>query len=339
MATPTPTRGIRSNTQSTVNNTGADPATGLSFGDTIQGITTLVAGSANIIPNARDNTFNTIGNVQMVIPDGATDLLGNDTDFDGGTLTITGFGDTLPNANVNPAGNTATINGASVTVLANGAVTVNPGVGSTTTITFFYTVSDGTPGGTDTAQVTVTVAGLIWFVNNTAGACPAAPCDGRLTNPFASTASINGLATNQTAFIFGTATPYSAAIILKTGQTVIGQGASGALVGLGSITGFTVPFGTNQLPSTGGTFPILTTSGADVITLASNDRIFGVTVNPDGAGGGLFGNNVASVTLTDSNISDTGTQATQAGIELTGTTNGPHVWGHCFDLHHCFARS
>ena len=42
-----------------------------------------------------------------------------------------------------------------------------------------------------------------------------------------------------------------------------------------------------------------------------------MSINPDGAGGGLAGTNPTGVTVRDADITDTGTQATQAGIELT----------------------
>ncbi len=64
----------------TINNTGPDPATGVTINDTIQNITTLVAGSTIASPVAVNDTFSSIGNVGISVPDGASDLLANDLD-------------------------------------------------------------------------------------------------------------------------------------------------------------------------------------------------------------------------------------------------------------------
>lgn len=81
----------------------------------------------------------------------AADLLGNDQEFDGDALTVTGVDAT-------------SASGASVS-LAGGIVTYTPDTlfdslqaGQTATDTFTYTVDDG-KGGTDTATVTVTIHG------------------------------------------------------------------------------------------------------------------------------------------------------------------------------------
>jgi hypothetical protein len=45
--------------------------------------------------------------------------------------------------------------------------------------------------------------------------------------------------------------------------------------------------------------------------------VAGVSINPDGAGGGLAGTNPTGITIRATDITDSGTQATQPGIELT----------------------
>ena len=89
----------------------------------------------------------------------AADLLANDTDVDGDSLTITGVG--------NASHGTVSLD-------ANGNVVFTPEDGFTGTATFQYTVSDG-HGGTDTATVTVTVeaandAPVVSVVNGGTGA-------------------------------------------------------------------------------------------------------------------------------------------------------------------------
>src|SRR4030095_16236275 len=150
-------------------NSPADDATSVVFNNTIDSPTTLVAGSAMA---AFSDRYNTIGNVQISVPDGSTDLLGNDFNLASGNNTgMTATAETKSSTQC-PACNNVTIN-------ANGSFTYNPAVGFSGTDTFTYTAHSGTSTATET--VTITVANEIWFINNNAGAC-SANCDGRLSN-------------------------------------------------------------------------------------------------------------------------------------------------------------
>jgi uncharacterized protein (TIGR03382 family) len=100
-------------------------------------VTVTVAATTNDPPDAVDDAFTVAQN------SGATvlNVLANDTDPDGDTLTVT--------AVTQPANGTVTLTG--------GTVRFTPVAGFTGTTTFMYTVSD--PGGlTDTATVTITVS-------------------------------------------------------------------------------------------------------------------------------------------------------------------------------------
>jgi hypothetical protein len=67
--------------------------------------------------------------------------------------------------------------------------------------------------------------------------------------------------------------------------------------------------------------PTLANTNADAITLASGDTVKGVNIDPNGTGGGISGvAGVASGTISDVKVTDTGTNATQAGLELNGTS-------------------
>ena len=66
----------------TISNTGTTDATNVVFTDTISNNTTLVNGSITTQPIAVNDTYSSIGNVGINVPDGATDLLGNDCDPD-----------------------------------------------------------------------------------------------------------------------------------------------------------------------------------------------------------------------------------------------------------------
>ena len=119
---------------------------------------------ANNAPVAANDTGSTAENTPLTVPDGDTgtnaDLLLNDLDIDGDTLTIT---------QVNGAANniaTATdgSNGGSFTIHADGSYTFNPdgdfddlAPGDTRTTSITYTASDGSL--TDTARLTLTVTG------------------------------------------------------------------------------------------------------------------------------------------------------------------------------------
>jgi uncharacterized protein (TIGR03382 family) len=107
-------------------------------GGTDTATVTVTVEPPNTPPDAVDDTFTVAEN------SGATVLtvLANDTDSDGDTLTVT--------AVTQPA------TGGTVTLSA-GVVSFTPAAGFRGTATFTYTVSDG-KGGTDTANVTVTVS-------------------------------------------------------------------------------------------------------------------------------------------------------------------------------------
>src|SRR5205085_2794868 len=121
----------------------------------------------------------------------------------------------------------------------------------------------------DTATVTVTVNGTIWFINNNAGACSAS-CDGRLSHPFTTLANFQAVndgvgshpAANDSLFIYESSTNYAGPVTLLSGQKLIGQDSTSSLL---TITGLAAPSGTTQLPAmnTGG--------NATTITSASND--------------------------------------------------------------------
>ncbi|WP_162867862.1 Ig-like domain-containing protein [Euzebya tangerina] len=90
----------------------------------------------NAAPIARDDTATTVGGTPVDIT-----VLGNDTDSNTDTLTVTAVTDPT-NGSLSDAG--------------DGTITYTPGPGFNGTDSFTYTVSDG-DGGTDTATVTISV--------------------------------------------------------------------------------------------------------------------------------------------------------------------------------------
>lgn len=99
-----------------------------------------VTAPVNNPPIAVDDVTGTQAGQPVTIP-----VLGNDSDPDGDTITVTAIGPVT--------GGTATLN-------ANGTITFTPSNGFTGQATFTYTISDGN-GGTATATVTVNVAAAV----------------------------------------------------------------------------------------------------------------------------------------------------------------------------------
>jgi hypothetical protein len=249
-------------------NTGAADATMVNFTDTIDPNTTFVFGSLKVSPIAVNDTYNTIGNVNISVPSGSG-LLVNDLNPGGmGTL---GF--TLINATPFVSGSAVATTHGSVTVNTDGSFTYNPTAGfAGPTDSFTYTLGNGT-GLTDTATVTINISGRIWFVNSAAGVNG----DGRLSTPFniltgaGSADSVD--AANDVIFLYTSATNYTGGLTLNASEKLIGQGASQSIL---MITGFAAPSGTNLLPSTSGSNPTIT-SGALGVGLGTNNDIWGVT--------------------------------------------------------------
>ena len=94
---------------------------------------------ANQPPDAVDDSATTQQDTPVTV-----NVLANDTDPDGDTVTVSGAG--------TPANGTAVVNG-------NGSITYTPAAGYNGPDSFSYTVRDG-KGGTDTANVAITVKAI-----------------------------------------------------------------------------------------------------------------------------------------------------------------------------------
>ena len=294
----------------------ADDAANVVFSNTIDLHTTLVAGSAMAAVSDR---YNTIGNVQISVPDGPTDLLGNDFNLATGNNTgMTVTAETKSSTQCAGCNN--------VTINANGSFTYNPAVGFSGTDTFTYTAHSGTSTATET--VTITVAGEIWFINNNAGACTA-NCNGRLSNPFTSLATFNAAnlggagqpGDNDWIFVYESATAYTGPATLRLGQKLIGQDATASLI---SLTGFTPPSGTDPLPamnSGNGTIVQITTSAAATngINLNSGNTLRGFTVG-NTTGAKISGTNFGTLLVGNSASPDVTLNGTGQALSLTTGT-------------------
>ncbi len=135
-----------------ISNAGPDPATGVSFSDTIDSNTTLVGGSLKISPLAFPESYNTSQNTQLVIAAGAGVLV-NDT----GTPAPTVAGIATPACAdvITPFVCTTTQNG-TISLNADGSFTYDPPAGFQGTDSFTYTATNGQLPN-DSATVTITV--------------------------------------------------------------------------------------------------------------------------------------------------------------------------------------
>jgi uncharacterized repeat protein (TIGR01451 family) len=295
-----------------IGNSGTSDATGVNFSDTIDPNTTLVPGSVKASPIAADDSYHTIGNVNISVPV-AQGVTANDSNSGVGTLSVTKV-----NATVVPGGGSATTSTAngSVTMNSDGSFAYSPNVAFRgPSDSFTYTLDNGS-GSTDTATVTISVTGLIWFVNAGAGSGG----DGRLGSPFNCLVGAGCFdpaaadIANDNIFVYSGS--YTGGMTLLNGQRLIGQGAGDTLL---NITGLAAPSGTNLLPSTGGTSPVIAAAGSDV-TLGSGNTIRGVTLNGTAAAAiDLTGTGFGTLTLADTALGGTG----QALNLTNGTLTGP----------------
>jgi hypothetical protein len=281
-----------------ITNTGADPATGVNFNDTLDPNTTLVPGSVRVSPLAFDDgPFTTVGNTLLAvgISPGAGipavvvpgSVLSNDTDFLGDTCcTIQSFSAT-------------SANGGTVSVNAAGNFTYLPPVGFTGTDTFTYILVDSGGLTSSPGIVTITVnTPRVWYVNNAA----ATNGDGRSTSPFNTLTNVNGAGgvgdadgPNDIIYLHTGSGNYTGGLPLESGQALIGQGV--ALV-VNTIT-----------LNPAGSRPTITNSGGDAITLNTNNTIRGLNVLTGGAA--LFGikslvSSVGNLTIDNLSISGAG---------------------------------
>ncbi|HJQ13570.1 MAG TPA: Ig-like domain-containing protein [Anaerolineales bacterium] len=295
---------------SVIHNSGADPATGITFADVLDLNTTLVAGSVNVSPLAGDDSYDAIGNtlldVGMGLPDPAAhvtnsaidSLFDNDTEFLGDNFMLLSV-----EADTTAPFTTATEQGGTVAVEADGNFSYTPPVDFTGTDHFDYVITDDGAAGSDAltgaGRVTINVSHMVWYVKNDA----AAGGLGRSTDPFDTLSEAQAAsAANETIYVFqgnGTPTGQNAGIVLQSGQRLIGEGVA-----------LTVPVSVN-----GGANPT-TLRAAGSQPQIDNLSGFGVSV-PDISNAQVFGLNIAGSTNA---VNVTTTAANSGSFELANNT-------------------
>jgi methionine-rich copper-binding protein CopC len=224
--------------------------------------------SFSIPPRAVDDARNATGNIRIQSAGrSGFSTLTNDI---GPGITVTAFDAT-------------SLRGGQVTVAADGTLTYNPRAGFEGADSFNYTITNA--AGSDVGTVNVTVAGMIWFINNSATACATlnGTC-GRLSDPLTSLPAFeagNGGATSvggdvvdpeagDMIFIYTGSGGYVGPVTFEANQRVIGQGAQQTLQVLSGITPAT---DSDALPATGGGRPSIVTGGFNVV---SNNQLYGL---------------------------------------------------------------
>ncbi|EMR02768.1 beta strand repeat-containing protein [Cesiribacter andamanensis] len=256
------------------------------------GIVTVAVGSGVA---AFPESFSVLGNVS-ISPAAVAGVLANDG---GDAKTVVAVNGSA--ANVGTA--ITTTQGGNLTLSADGSFTYNPPAGYEGSDQFTYTLDNGF-SSLATATVTLTVSGMIWFVNNSG----ATAGDGRLSSPFNSLSAFqavnNGSANNPAAgdniFLYGTGTDYTPGLILLANQKLFGQGAS---LSLSDLTGLTPPANSASLPSTNGTSPLIAGTGTGIV-VGTGNTIRGLIIGST-SGVGISGNSFGTLTLAEVSINTT----------------------------------
>ena len=312
----------------TIQNTGSPAGTGVQLNVVPDPRTTFVAGTFKSSPLALPDAYPCTGNVPIFVA--APGVKGNDFD-EGAPATLS----------ISTATNQATVRGGSVDIFADGSFEYTPPAGYEGDDSFTYTLNDATQAGpgapvTDVGTVTITISGMIWFINNSAAAG-----DGRLSSPFNSLGAFNtangGMTMNngdvvnpeinETIFLYTGGGNYTGGITLLDGQRLFGQGATTA--NLGMLTGITFNPNSLTLPMAGGTRPVITNGAGIGLTLAQNNTLRGFNIgDTPTTSARLSGNNFGTLLLSEVSIVGTGqiislingtANATFTALTTTGT--------------------
>ena len=294
----------------TIPNSGTD-ATGVVFKDTIDSNTTLVAGSLAASPVAGNDTYpqTVVGHVSINSASIPYSVVTNDFLGLNPTATISAYDAT-------------TTQGGQVSMttsgLGIGQFTYDPPRGFEGTDTFTYTLNNTT--GSNTATVSITVAGMVWFIDNNS-TCSSS-CDGRLSHPYTTLADFNtanGLSgglnpdNNDNIFIYESSTAYTDGVTLRQGQKLIGQDAT---VSLATITGLTPPSGSAP-------FPVMNTGGnAAAIQNAGGNGVSATNVVPAAIRGLTLSGSVNAIDLTYSSTIAAGTVEIKDNIIASSGVEG-----------------
>ncbi|HWT01914.1 MAG TPA: Ig-like domain-containing protein, partial [Pyrinomonadaceae bacterium] len=220
-----------------------------------------------------------------------------------------------------------TAQGGTVVVTVSGAdmgeYLYNPPAGYEGGDTFTYQITND--GGSDSATVSLPISGMVWFINNAAGAG-----DGRLSSPFNSLAAFqavnNGTGNNPAAgdniFIYESATAYEGPVTLLSNQRLFGQDSNSSLA---TLTGLNPPSGSAPFPTMApgnGTITKLVASTAATNAINLNNANTGNTINGltigNTTGSGINGLTFGTLTVGDIRIDEPSSTRTGQALNLSG---------------------
>lgn len=203
-----------------------------------------------------------------------------------------------------PVASAATGSGGTIDLAANGDLRYEPPAsGTLTSDTYGYALTDGTTASSP-ITLTVNLSGTVWYVADQA----MVGANGTAARPFASvSAALAAAPAGQPVHIRrgsgdGVLTGQA---VLETGDKLLGEGVALTSTDVGSATPETL------FPA--GTRPVLTAVNIDVVKLATNSVLAGLSVDPHG-GGGVYGESTTGVVLRSMDVTDTGTAAVSPGI-------------------------
>src|SRR5918912_620587 len=267
----------------------------------------------------------------------ATNTLFTDTLTDTNLQFVAGSVETTPIARNDSytglVGNVSYSKNAAGGVLANDSDPDNVGPALTVTAGTFATTQGGSIVlNSDRAVVSFTTSGMVWFINNNAGACTSS-CDGRLSHPFTSLANFQAVndgvdnvgahsfhpADHDNIFISESSTGYVGPVTLRSGQKLIGQDATASLE---TITGLMPPADSPSFPtmnSGNATITKITSAGNGINVSTGNNTIRGLTVGTTTGVGISSGASFGTLTISDTNMADSPNRGGQA-LGLTSGT-------------------
>lgn len=300
-----------------ITNSGPSDAPGATLTLNIDPNATLVPESINVSPIVRGDSYAAVGNLVRTAST-AVGVLANDFDADSDELFVTAYDAT-------------SLLGGTVQMSVTGAFSYTPPVGLTgATDEFRYTVTDSR-GLSSSGKVTIPLSGRVWFVDSRV----ASSGDGSSGAPFKSLAPFLGGARPDSPgdyiLLRSGGAPYAGGLVLLDQETVVGD-RSGLTVG-----GLTV------VPPSGVQPVVQVTSGAAIVLgnssairelslvssgteavrgngVSGSIALSGVTIAGSGGAGGIrLSSSTAAFTISDLQLSLTGTGT---GVSADGLSGG-----------------
>ena len=272
--------------------------------------------AVNDPPTTSDASHAVTGNIGISVGAGSG-VLNGVTDPEGNTFTAS-----IDASNASLG--TAVIN-------ANGSYTFNPRAGRQGLDTVKFKVCDnGAPVECSVGNLNLTVTGMIWFVDNSAGS----PGNGQIATPFDTLAALQTIndgvdtattfhpASGDTIFLYrDVATDYAGGLTLLDNQKVIGAGATASIATISGITlaPDSVP---STLPATGGVRPNI----AGGLVLGSGNTLRGLALGDTIGGTALSGASFGTLTLASGLNADVLINTDGRAINLAnGTISGDFI--------------